>query len=70
MSDEQKTNIANVGTTAIIASHQEGLISTATAMKELKQLSEKTGLYTNITDEEIDEAMNEPPLPMVENLNG
>lgn len=70
MSDEQKTNIANVGTTAIIASHQEGLISTATAMKELKQLSEKTGFYTNITDKEIDEAMNEPPLPMVENLNG
>ena len=68
ISDEQKINIANVGTTAIIASHQEGLINTATALKELRQLSEKTGVYTNVTDEQIKEAENEPPLPLIENM--
>lgn len=68
MSDEQKVTIANTATNTIIASHQEGLISTPTAMKELRQLSDKTGVYTNITDEEIKEAENEPPFTTVENV--
>lgn len=68
MSDEQKTTIAVNGVSAINAAHQEGLIATATAMRELKELSEKTGYFTNITDEEIVEAENEPPMPMVENI--
>ncbi len=68
MSDEQKVTIANTATNTIIASHQEGLISTPTAMKELRQLSYKTGVYTNITDEEIEEAENEPPFTTVENV--
>jgi hypothetical protein len=38
-----------------------GIIDRATALKELRQSSEVTGVWTNITDEQIEEAENEPP---------
>jgi len=41
-----------------------GLISRATALKELKQLSRITGHFSNITDDDIKEAeMEGPPVP-------
>lgn len=64
MSAVDKANIAKVQTDTIIEAHQEGLVDTATAMKELKDSSGDHGLFTHITDEQIEEAENEePPMP-------
>jgi len=64
MSAVDKANIAKTQTDTIIEAHQEGLVDTSTAMKELKQISGDTGIFTHITDEQIDEAENEePPAP-------
>jgi hypothetical protein len=61
MSDEQKATIGNTVTQAVVQAESNGVIDRATALKELRQSSHITGLYTNITDEDIEEAENEPP---------
>ena len=61
MSAVDKANICKVNTDTIVEAHQEGLVDTATAMKELKQISGDTGIFTHITDEQIEEAENEEP---------
>jgi len=66
MSAIDKSTVANNITTAITTAYQAGILNDATALKELKQSAEITGIYTNITDEDIVEAENEPPAPMVE----
>lgn len=43
-----------------------GVISLATALKELRQSGRVTGRMTNITDEEIKEAEDAPPRPRIE----
>jgi len=68
MSAIDKSTIANNITTAITTAYQSGILNDATALKELKQSSEITGVYTNITDEDIVEAENEPPMPSVETV--
>lgn len=67
MSALDKSTIANNITTAITAAYQAGILNDATALKELKKSSESTGIYTNVTDEDIIEAENEPPMPSIEN---
>jgi hypothetical protein len=43
---------------------EKGIIDQATALQELKQSSDQTGVFTNITDEQIDEAkLAPPPMP-------
>ncbi|HLH04960.1 MAG TPA: anti-CBASS Acb1 family protein [Bryobacteraceae bacterium] len=61
MSDEQKAQIGNTITQAVTQAESNGLVRRATALKELRQSSHITGLWSNITDEEIEEAENEPP---------
>lgn len=39
---------------AVLAVYQNDLIDAATAMQELKQLSDETGLYSKISDEAIE----------------
>jgi len=68
MTDEQKSTIAKSNQETINAAYTSGIIDQATALRELKQLSAKTGVFTNITDEMIEEAENEPELPSVENM--
>jgi len=64
MSATDKATVAKTNTDTLIEAHQEGGIDTATMMKELKQNSGETGLFTHITDEAIEEAENEePPTP-------
>ncbi len=64
----QKSTVAQNNTNSIISAHEGGLVSTPTAMKELKKSSGDNGLFTHITDEDIDEAESEgPPLPELEN---
>lgn len=61
LSEEQKSEVANRDTTTISQAEERGLISQQTAMKELKQQSKVTGRFTNITDEEIEEASEDLP---------
>lgn len=61
LSADQKAAIAQSITTAVSSAEESGLVSRSTALKELKQSSHITGVWTNITDEEIEEAENDPP---------
>lgn len=73
MSDEQKATVTNTVTTAVVGAYDAQIIDRATALKELRQLSQTTGAFSNITDQQIKEAEDEPPpvpgegLPDVEN---
>jgi len=64
MSDEQKAAVAVQTTSAVTAAYDSGVTDRATALKELRQAGQKTGVFTNITDEQIKEAEDEPPPPL------
>lgn len=61
LSDTEKANNAKTTTDAVVAAYDADLIDKPTAMKELRQSSHTTGVFTSITDEAIEEAENEPP---------
>jgi hypothetical protein len=60
MSNEEQAELASKQTTAIVETYNAGIIGRQTGLKELKQISELTGMYSNITDEMIDAADDEP----------
>lgn len=64
--DKERADLAKCGTDNVVAAYNAGLISQRTALKELKQQSERTGVWTNITDEDIERASDsvEPPCEM------
>jgi hypothetical protein len=64
LSDKEKADVANAYSTSIISAHDAGLIGDKTAMQELKGLARATGLFSNITSEQIDRAEEDPPDPM------
>ncbi len=63
LSDTEKADIAQKDTTTIVDAFDAGLVSRQTALKELRQSSNTSGLWSNITDEEIKAAEDEPPPP-------
>lgn len=64
MSAKEKAEITQLNTNSIIVAHENGLIDTPVAMKELKQASADTGVFTHVSDELIEQAESEdPPLP-------
>lgn len=65
--ESQNAIIAKSNADTILEIYNAGIIDRDVALAELKQQSTKTGMFTNITDEMIAEAQNEPPMPMVEN---
>ncbi|WP_250512687.1 DUF1073 domain-containing protein [Caballeronia sp. INDeC2] len=75
MSDVEKSTVANTVADAVGKAYDMQAIDRATAMKELRASSHATGIFSNITDEMIAEAENDPPpvleLPNAdENQNG
>lgn len=54
--DKDVAELVDKKTTSIVNAFQAGLISQKIGMKELKQLGDTTGMFTNITDEDIDNA--------------
>lgn len=58
-SDLEKSDLAQKNAQPIFDAYAGGLIGKGTALKELKQQSDITGLWTNITDEMIQEAYDE-----------
>lgn len=64
-SQKEKADISNTVVTLVTTAFEKGVIDQATAMQELKQSSDATGIFTNITDEQIEEAkMAPPPVPV------
>lgn len=55
-SDKETADLSAKKTTAILDVFNAGVISQKTALMELKQMSNITGLFTNITDEDIEKA--------------
>jgi phage-related protein (TIGR01555 family) len=53
--------VASAVTTTVMGAHESGLISAATGLRELKQSSDVTGIWSNITDEDISSADQDPP---------
>ena len=65
-SQKEKADIAKVVADTVKVAVDAGVIDTPTALKELKQASEYTGVFSNITEQQITEAENEPPPAPVE----
>lgn len=64
MSDTEKADVATKIATAIVGASDAGIIDRATALKELRQSSQITGVFSNVTDDDIKAAEEElPPAP-------
>ncbi len=61
VSATEKATVSKSNTETIMGAYESGLTSRASAMKELRQASGDSGLFSNITDEDIQEAEDEPP---------
>jgi hypothetical protein len=69
LSETERAGIASQVTSAVGSALQDGVIDIPTAMKELRQSSRVTGIFSNITDEAIEAAVNAPP-PIPEGMPG
>lgn len=63
MSDKEKAETAETIGRAVSQQVGDGTISRATGLKELKQSADVTGVFSNISAEDIKEAEDEPPIP-------
>jgi phage-related protein (TIGR01555 family) len=62
LTEEEKAEMADKGSAPVIAGYNAGIFGRKTALKEFRELSETTGVFTNVTDKMIDEAEDEPLL--------
>jgi phage-related protein (TIGR01555 family) len=63
MSAKEKAEIAKQKTDTVVAALGAGAITPVIAMKELQQMGDETGVFTNITDEDIEAmALAVPPM--------
>lgn len=69
LSDNEKSQIASSDVNTVAAAFGNGLIEKKTAMKELRQLSKISGRFTNITAEDIENAVEDIP-PGMEGFGG
>jgi uncharacterized protein len=61
LNDSERIEIAQRAGAAVAMPFSQGLVDKATALKELKQSSEVTGVWGHISDEDIAAAEAEPP---------
>ena len=61
LSDTEKATVATNIATAVVGAFNAGITDRATSLAELRQSSHTTGVFSNITDEAIKEAEDEPP---------
>ena len=61
LSDTEKAEVGAKDTNSVVQAFDSGIVDRSTALKELRQSSNTAGLWSNITDDEIKEAENEPP---------
>ena len=65
LSESEKATIGTATTNAIVAMEGAGIITKGTALREAQRAALITGLGATITDEEVEAADEEPPLPQV-----
>jgi phage-related protein (TIGR01555 family) len=71
LQEQEKVNIASTTTQTVLSAFESGVITKrATILKELSQVARRTGVWTNITDEEIEAAEKEPEMPGINELGG
>jgi len=61
LSDTEKAEIGAKDTNSVVEAFNAEIVDRGTALKELRQSSNTTGLWSNITDDEIKAAEDEPP---------
>jgi phage-related protein (TIGR01555 family) len=64
--DEEIGNNIKWQSEAIYGAHDRGIISDQIALKEIRQFGDASGLFTNVTDEDINKASNEVVKPELE----
>lgn len=64
LTEEAKADLAQKGGQAIIEPFNAGITSQKQALQELKQLSDKTEIHSNISDEDIAKADDKPQVPI------
>lgn len=69
VTETERSDIATKNTDSVIKAFESTLISQTTAMKELRQFSHLTGLFTNISDEDIKDADDKPPVAEIDDPN-
>lgn len=70
MDDTEKAGVAKTITETVLAADERGVLPPGLALKELKQQSNLTGVFTNITDEDITAAEAAPAPGVDDILNG
>lgn len=63
LSDKERAEMGNTVASAVSQMYNDGIISRRTALSELKNSSRETGIFSTISDEEINAADEEPPSP-------
>ncbi len=63
LSDKEKAEVSEIITRTVASAEETALIGRKTALQELRQSSRITGVWSNITDEQIDQAEDDPPPP-------
>jgi phage-related protein (TIGR01555 family) len=69
LNDQEKSTVAKSTEEAVAGAFNDGIIGRQTALRELRQSSRVTGVFTNITEEMIEEADDEVAPPMGEEGN-
>ena len=63
LSDKEKAEVAEITTRTVLSAQEAGLVSDKTALNELRQSADVTGIWSGISDEEIEAADELPPDP-------
>lgn len=66
LSDKDRSEVAKANTDTVIQAVEAGLVSPKTGLMELRQQASLTGTWSNISDEEIDQASEEAAPPAQE----
>jgi phage-related protein (TIGR01555 family) len=70
LTEPDKADLVEKASAPILAAYNSGVIGRKTALMELRQLGDITNIFSNITDEAIHEADDEPEVPGETMLNG
>ena len=62
LDEKGKTEVAKNTAETVLGAFNDGVIDRFTALQELRESSRITGIFSNITDEAIEDAEGEPPL--------
>lgn len=63
MKETDKAAVAKTKTETVLSAHEAGIVSQQTALRELRLSSHSTGVWSQITDEDVEAADDAPPDP-------